>query len=326
MRAAVMAAYGGPDVLEVLDVAEPGLRPGLVRVDLRAAALNWHDTLVRQGLYGSPLPHVPGADGAGVRRDTGEEVMIVPSLWWGDRAVAPGPRWEILGDHRWGTYAESVLVPQECLVPRPRGWSWEEAAALPLVGVTVHRALLGRGRLSAGERLLVLGAGGGVATMAVALGVAVGASVWVTSSRTERLQAAMAAGARGGVTYDDPDWPSAARALTPDGVGFDIILDGAGDWSRALSALRPGGRLVVLGASRSDEQLLTARSFYFGQFDLLGTTMGRTEDLRELLRIVERGRLGPPTVGATFDLSDIADAHRALESGRTRGKIVVRIR
>ena len=103
-------------------------------VALRASALNWHDVLVRQGRYGSPLPHIIGADGAGVRTDTGEHVVVLPSLNWGDRDDAPGSRWEILGDHTPGTYAELVSVPADCVAPKPAGLSWAEAAALPLVG------------------------------------------------------------------------------------------------------------------------------------------------------------------------------------------------
>lgn len=326
MYAAVMRTYGGPDVLVPQDVPAPSPADGMVRVDVRASALNWHDVLVRQGLYGSPLPHVPGADGAGVRADTGEEVMIVPSLWWGDEAAAPGPRWEILGDHRWGTLAESVLVPPDCLIPRPDGWSWDEAAALPLVGVTVHRALLTRGRLRAGEHVLILGAGGGVATLAVMLARAVGATVWVTHGSAQTLDHARALGASGGVPYADPGWPRAARAATPGGAGFDLVLDSVGSWAEAISALRPGGRLVVLGAARSNDQILLARPFYFGQFDLLGTTMGTVDDLLGLLGLVASGDLGPPPISAAYPLDRAADAHARLESGQALGKIVVHTR
>ena len=182
MHAIEMAAYGGPECLTPAERPDPVAEPGWTVVRLMAAALNWHDVLVRQGKYGAPLPHVPGADGAGVDAATGEEVLVIPSLWWGDDDAAPGPRWEILGDHRPGTYAELVRVPSECVVPKPSGLSWAEAAALPLVGLTTYRALFARARLQAGESLLVLGAGGGVATMAVSLAAAVGCTVVVTSS------------------------------------------------------------------------------------------------------------------------------------------------
>ncbi|MDT5254076.1 MAG: zinc-binding alcohol dehydrogenase/oxidoreductase, partial [Mycobacterium sp.] len=147
MHAVIMQEFGAAAVLRPGQFPDPAARPGWVTVALRASALNWHDVLVRQGRYGSPLPHIIGADGAGVRTDTGEEVVILPSLNWGDHEEAPGSRWEILGDHTPGTYAELVSVPADCVAPKPRGLNWAEAAALPLVGLTTYRALFVRGRL-----------------------------------------------------------------------------------------------------------------------------------------------------------------------------------
>jgi NADPH:quinone reductase-like Zn-dependent oxidoreductase len=323
VRAIVFEEYGGPEVLRPIEVAAPTAAPGLVRVDLRASALNWHDVLVRQGRYGSALPHVLGADGAGVRADTGEEVVIVPSLAWGDRQAAPGPEWEILGDHRWGTCAESVLVPVEVLAPRPKGWSWHQSAALGLVGVTVQRGLVTRGRLAAGESVLVLGAGGGVATMAVQLASAVGADVWVTSSSTEKIDHARSMGAAGGVLYTDPDWVAQAREMSPSGEGFDLVLDSVGFWADAIGAARTGGRIVVLGASRAERADIDIRPFYFGQYEIIGTTMGSPRDFTDLMALVADGRLGPPPIASVHPLDRAAAAHAELESGGAVGKIVL---
>ena len=198
MRAIVMKEYGGPECLVPAERPDPVAKPGWAVVRLRTAALNWHDVLVRQGRYQSPLPHVPGADGAGTDAETGEDVLVMPSLWWGDGESAPGPSWEILGDHRPGTYAEMVRVPRECVVPKPARLSWPEAAALPLVGLTTYRALFPRARLVRGESLLVLGAGGGVATMAVSLASAVGCTVVVTSSSPHKVSRSRELGASGG--------------------------------------------------------------------------------------------------------------------------------
>ena len=187
MHAVVIREFGDPAVLQPDSFPDPPDKPGWVTVQLKAAALNWHDVLVRQGRYHSALPHVLGADGAGVRRDTGEDVVIVPSLCWGERDEAPGPDWEILGDHTPGTYAELVSVPAECLAAKPAGFSWAQAAALPLVGLTTYRALFTRGRLRAGEAMLVVGAGGGIATMAVQLASRVGASITVLEREKQAL-------------------------------------------------------------------------------------------------------------------------------------------
>src|ERR1700719_1368671 len=243
-----MREFGTAAVLCPGEFPDPAARPGWVNVALRASALNWHDVLVRQGRYGSPLPHIIGADGAGVRTDTGEDAVVLPSLNWGGRDDAPSTRWEILGDHTRGTYAELVSVPVDCLAPKPAGMSWAEAAALPLVGVTTYRALFARGRLQAGESMLVVGAGGGIATMAVSLAVAAGAGITVTSSSADTIERAVSAGAREGVLHTEPDWPEHARAQSPNTAGFDLVLDPVGRWSGPIRALRPRRRLGGLRA------------------------------------------------------------------------------
>ncbi|MGV9710994.1 quinone oxidoreductase family protein [Gordonia sp. NPDC003424] len=323
MKAIVMAEFGEPDVLVPAEVDEPTARPGWVTVKLRASALNWHDVLVRRGQYKSPLPHTPGADGAGIRTDTGEEVVILPSLFWGESTDAPAPGFEILGDHRPGTYAEYVSVPEECLASKPVGFTWEQAAALPLVGVTSYRALVSRAGLRAGESLLIIGAGGGISTMAMSLASAIGAHTYVTASSGEKLGRAQAAGADGGVLHTENDWPDAAKKLSPNGIGFDVILDPVGLWDRSLGALRPGGRLVVLGANVAEHVDIDVRKFFFGQYSLLGTTMGGPEDFRGLLDIVSSGKVAPPTTAQSFPLGEAAEAHRCLEAGGEFGKIVL---
>ncbi|MEB3030080.1 quinone oxidoreductase family protein [[Mycobacterium] nativiensis] len=323
MHAVVMQEYGASAVLRPGEFPDPATRPGWVTVALRASALNWHDVLVRQGRYGSPLPHIIGADGAGVRTDTGEQVVVLPSLNWGNSDDAPGARFEILGDHTPGTYAELVSVPAECLAPKPAGLSWVEAAALPLVGVTTYRALFTRGRLQAGESMLVIGAGGGISTMAIALATAAGADVTVTSSSPDTIERAVSAGARAGVLHTESGWPDQARALSPGKAGFDLILDPVGRWTESVRALRPGGRLVVLGANAAQTADMDIRSFYFGQFDLLGTTMGSNRDFAGLLAMMDQYSVRPPVIDREFPLDRAAEAHEYLEHGRAFGKCVL---
>jgi zinc-binding alcohol dehydrogenase/oxidoreductase len=323
MQAVVMHEFGTAAVLRPGEFPDPAARPGWVTVALRASALNWHDVLVRQGRYRSPLPHIIGADGAGVRTDTGEHVVVLPSLNWGDRDDAPGSDWEILGDHTPGTYAELVSVPAECVAPKPAGLSWAQAAALPLVGVTSYRALFVRGRLRTGESMLVVGAGGGIATMAISLAVAAGAAITVTSSSSDTIERAVSAGARGGVLHSETEWPEHARAMSPKNTGFDLVLDPVGRWSESVRALRPGGRLVVLGANAAETAPMDIRSFYFGQFDLLGTTMGSSRDFAGLLNMIDRCSVRPPVIDREFPLDRAAEAHQHLEHGRTFGKCVL---
>ena len=323
MHAVVMHEFGAAEVLRPGEFSAPAERQGWVTVALRASALNWHDVLVRQGRYRSPLPHIIGADGAGVRTDTGEQVVVLPSLNWGGSDEAPSRRWEILGDHTPGTYAELVSVPADCLAAKPAGFSWAEAAALPLVGVTTYRALFVRGRLRAGESMLVVGAGGGIATMAISLAVAAGAAITVTSSSSDTIERAVSAGARGGVLHSETEWPEHARAMSPNKAGFDLVLDPVGRWSESVRALRPGGRLVVLGANAAETAPMDIRSFYFGQFDLLGTTMGSSRDFAGLLNMIDRCSVRPPVIDREFPLDRAAEAHQHLERGRTFGKCVL---
>ena len=323
MHAVVLHEFGAAEVLRPGEFSTPAERQGWVTVALRASALNWHDVLVRQGRYRSPLPHIIGADGAGVRTDTGEQVVVLPSLNWGGSDEAPSRRWEILGDHTPGTYAELVSVPADCLAAKPAGFSWAEAAALPLVGVTTYRALFVRGRLRAGESMLVVGAGGGIATMAISLAVAAGAAITVTSSSSDTIERAVSAGARGGVLHSETEWPEHARAMSPNKAGFDLVLDPVGRWSESVRALRPGGRLVVLGANAAETAPMDIRSFYFGQFDLLGTTMGSSRDFAGLLNMIDRCSVRPPVIDREFPLDRAAEAHQHLERGRTFGKCVL---
>jgi zinc-binding alcohol dehydrogenase/oxidoreductase len=305
--------------LRVETVPDPVPAPGEVLVELRASALNRRDLLVCRGVYPFPLPLIPGSDGAGVRRDTGEEVVIYPMLGWGDSEEAPAPGNGILGGPRDGTYAELIALPAENLYPRPAGWSWEEAASFPLAALTAYRALFSRGGLQTGETVLVLGAGSGVSTFAVQLAVQAGARVLVTSSSDAKIGRSRALGADAGVNYStSDDWPAAVRELGP----ADLVIDSVGStWQASLDCLRPGGRVVVFGGTGGTEATLQVRPFYFGQFSLLGTTMGSPRDFEGLLRLIASAEWRP-VIDAILPLGGAADALERLEGGHF-GKLVL---
>jgi len=325
MQAVVLREFGGPEVLRLEDVTDPVAPEDWALVELRAAALNWHDALLRGGQYDVPLPRIPGSDGAGVRRDTGEEVVILPSLRWGENEAAPGPAFEILGDRTDGTYAELVALPVEQLFPKPAGWSWGEAAALPLAGLTAYRALFARGRVRARETVLVLGAGGGVATMAIGLAAMAGARVLVTTSTPQKLEAARALGADAGVLYTSDGWPGAIRELTG-GVGVDLVIDSVGStWPDSLAALRDGGRLVTFGATGSADVHVDVRRFYFAQHTILGTTMGSPRDFAGLLQLITANPSWRPLVDTVLPLDQAAEAHERLARREHTGKLVLEI-
>lgn len=323
MQAVVIHAYGPPSVLVSEDVPDPTPRPGEVLVELRAAAVNRRDTGIRKGTGGEmPLPLILGSDGAGVRRDNGEEVVILPSLAWGDEEDAPADGFRILGGPDPGTYAELIAVPEENLLPRPRRLSWQEAAAFPLAGLTAYRALFTRGRLRAGETVLVLGAGSGVSTFAVSLAHQAGARVLVTSSSRDKIDRAAELGAAAGFDYTAGDWAAEVFALTG-GRGVDVVVDSVGaTWPESLRCLRRGGRLVVFGATAGAVVELQARPVYLGQLSILGTTMGSPREFGALLEAIDEGSWRP-VIDSVHPLGDAAAAHERMEAGAHFGKLVL---
>lgn len=330
MRAVQLLAV---NQLAVVTVADPVARDGEAVVALRAAALNHRDVWIKSGQYaGLKWPCIPGSDGAGVVESVGagvdagwvgREVVINPSLGWGAGERAQGPQFQILGLPRDGTLAEKIAVPAGQLAPKPAHLGWEEAAALPLAGLTAYRALFARARLQAGERVLVTGIGGGVARWALQFAVAAGAEAWVTSSAAEKIARAIALGAKGGFDYTDPGWVEAA--LRSPGA-FDVVVDSAGGegFGRLIDATAPGGRIVFFGATRGDAPL-PVRKIFWRQLSLLGTTMGSPADWRDMTDFVARHGLRP-VVSERFALADAAAAFGRMERGEQCGKIVLTMR
>jgi NADPH:quinone reductase-like Zn-dependent oxidoreductase len=331
MNAVVLRETGGPEVLRLETVPDPEPGPGEALVELRAAALNRRDVFLRKGVAPSPLPVIPGSDGAGAVRalgagvsgvEIGDEVVILPSLAWGDREDAPGPDFRILGGPNDGTYAELIRIPAANLFPRPRRLSWHQSAALPLAGLTAWRALVSRARLRPGETVLVLGIGGGVATFALHIARAAGARVIVTSSSNEKIARAVEMGAAGGVNYTNAEWVSEARALAGP-RGIDVVVDSVGStWPDSISALRPGGRLVAFGGTGGRAAELQVRAVTAGQVDVLGTTMGSPRDFAQLLAAVE-AQTWEPVIDSVRPLGEAAAAHAREEAGQHFGKLVL---
>jgi zinc-binding alcohol dehydrogenase/oxidoreductase len=300
---------------------DPVAGPGEVVVELRTAAVNRRDLLVRNPpgpAYEFDLPLIPGSDGAGVRRDTGEEVVIYPGLHWGSREDAAGPDWQILGGPSDGTYAELVKLPAENVFAKPARLSWEEAAAFPLAALTAYRALFEVGGLTGDESVLVLGAGGGVSTIAVSLAAQAGCRVLVTSSSQEKIDRAKELGAEGGVLYTEDGW---AEAVGP----VDMVLDSVGTtWRESAKALRRGGRIVVFGGTGGPEVTLDVRALYLNWQSIRGSTMGSRRDFEGLMRMVEVGRW-VPVIDSVRPLAEAEAAHDRMKAGEHFGKLVLAI-
>ena len=240
MRAAVLREPGPAENLRLEDVDDPTPGPGEVVVGLRAAALNHRDVWIRSGTgaYAGGFRErvILGSDGAGEVAAVGagadptlagRAVVINPSLDWGDDGVAQGPEFRILGLPDDGTYAQRIKVPARNVHPKPAALSFEEAAALPLAGLTAYRAVVSRAQVRAGETVLVTGIGGGVSTFALQIAARRGARVLVTSGSDAKLARARDLGAAGGANYRTQDWPKEILALTG-GRGPDVVIDSAG--------------------------------------------------------------------------------------------------
>jgi NADPH:quinone reductase-like Zn-dependent oxidoreductase len=333
MNAVVLRETGAPDVLRLDSAPDPEAGPGEVVVALRAAALNRRDVFLRRGIAPSPLPVIPGSDGAGVVRSLGpgtsgvaegDEVVILPSLGWGGGEAAPEPGFRILGGPDDGTYAELIAIPAANVFPRPSRLSWEESAALPLAGLTAYRALVSRAGVRPGETVLVIGIGGGVATTALHIARSAGCRVIVTSSSQEKLDRARELGAAGGVDYTADDWPAAVRELSG-GPGVDVVVDSVGStWADSIACLRPGGRVVAFGGTGGGKVELAVRPVTLGQVSLLGTTMGSPRDFAGLLATVGHGSWAP-VIDSVRPLAEAAAAHAREEAGDHFGKLVLSI-
>jgi NADPH:quinone reductase-like Zn-dependent oxidoreductase len=321
----------GIDRLEIAELPEPSPAAGDVVVEVRAAALNHRDVWIKSGQYaGLKWPCIPGSDGAGVvvalgagvePAWAGREVIVNPGFGWGNDPRAQGTGFSILGLPRDGTLAQRIAVPIAQVSAKPAALGWDEAAALPLAGLTAYRALFARAKLQAGERVLVSGIGGGVALFALQFAVAAGAQVWVTSSSADKIARAVALGAQGGFDYRDPNWAAAAQATG----GFDVVVDSAAGegFGRLIDATASGGRIVFYGATRGDAAL-PVRKVFWRQISLLGTTMGSPADWEAMLAFVARHGV-KPVVSDVFPLARAEEAFARLERGEQFGKIVVRM-
>lgn len=316
--------------LQIVDLPDPQPAPGEVVVAVRAAALNHRDVWIKSGAYaGLKWPCIPGSDGAGEVLAVGEgveaswigrEVIVNAAFDWGSDPKAQGAKFSILGLPRDGTLATRLVVPAVQLAPKPSHLSWEEAAALPLAGLTAYRALFTRAKLEKGERLLISGIGGGVALFALQYAVAVGAEVWVTSSAPEKIARAVKLGARGGFDYTQRDW---AAVAAKDPGQFHVVLDSAGGegFGQLVDATASGGRVVFYGATRG-EAALPLRKIFWRQISLLGTTMGSPSDWAAMTAFVAQHAI-KPVISEVFPLERAAAAFARMERGEQFGKLVV---
>lgn len=320
-----------PLYYEEIDVPKP--ERGEVLIKLKFAALNRRDVFVRYGLYpGIKVPAIPGSDGAGVIEELGEgvenfqagdEVVINPAMGWGDNPKFPNRTFSVLGVPIDGTYAQYIKVPAENVFPKPKHLSLEEAAALPLGGLTAYRSVVTKGQVQEGDTVIIPGIGGGVATFALQIALAHGAKVFVTSSSDEKIDKAIKLGASGGVNYKNDGWVKELMALSG---GADLSIDSIGGdtFKELINLAKEGSKIVSFGATLGPIHNLLMPRIFFKQLVIMGTTMGTPEEFREMLALYEKHQL-KPTVDEIYPLEEVDKAHDQMEHGNHFGKIVLSI-
>jgi NADPH:quinone reductase-like Zn-dependent oxidoreductase len=341
MKAALFREFGGPDRVRVEEVPTPAPGPGEVLIRVRACGLNHLDLWVLGGLPAlkTPLPFWTGCDIAGevaalgpgaTGPAVGTRVAVNPSLSCGvcEWCVAGEDSmcvtYRILGEHVRGGLAEYVSAPAANCLPLPGHVGFEEAAAFILVNMTAWRMLVTQAGLRPAEDLLVLGAGGGVASAAVQIGKLCGARVLVTTSSDDKLRRAKALGADEGVNYAQADWQKAVREWTGK-RGVDVVLDnvGAATWTGSIRSLASGGRLVTCGATSGPMGETDIRIVFWRQLRIIGSTMANRKEFRDVMAQLFAGRLRP-VIDRTFPLAETASALAVLQKGEQFGKLIVR--
>ena len=338
-----MHRHGGVDQLVFEDAAEPRCDDlGQAIVKLSAAALNHIDIWNRLGVTGAriTMPHILGADGAGVVVDVsqrvehvrrGDRVCLYPPTGCGHCEFCLTDRdfmcfhLRVLGERLPGTYAQYVKLPAQNCFPLPTGYSFEEAAAFPLVFITLWRMLITNARLEPGDTILILGIGGGVASASLQLAKKIGARVIVTSGRNEKLERARDLGADYGINHASKDFVQEVQSVTA-GRGVDVALDSIGGefWRKSLAVLARGGRLVTCGATTGGAPADDIAAISSKELKIYGSTLGSREEFSRVINFLNSAKI-KPVVDSVFPLENAAAAQLHLENARQFGKIVLRI-
>jgi NADPH:quinone reductase-like Zn-dependent oxidoreductase len=338
-----MHAYGGVEQLFYEDADALRLTEAdEVIVKLKAAAINHIDIWNRLGATGIaiPMPHILGADGSGAVVEVGsnvkhvkvgDPVCLYPAAGCGQCEFCLTDRdfmcfrLRVLGERLEGTYAQYVKLPGQNCFAVPRDYSFEEAAAFPLVFITLWRMLITNAKLKPGETLLIIGIGGGVASASLQLAKQIGARVIVTSGSDAKLERARSLGADHGVNHSKQDLAREAQLLTAN-RGVDVVLDCVGGevWQKSLASLTHGGRLVTCGATAGGQPIDDIAAIYSKELKIYGSTLGSRDEFRLLISFMNATGI-KPIIDRIFPLIEAAGAQRYVEEARQFGKVVLSI-
>ena len=330
MRAVVLPTVH--NALTIQDLPSPQLQSGEAKVQLSASAWNKRDHWITKGKYpGIQTPAILGSDGCGIITECpdspewiGKEVLLCPSLNWGDNPAYQAMNYSILGMPTQGTIATEICVPIDNLAEKPTHLTDVQAAAIPLAGLTAWRAVSTKANIQSGEKVLVTGIGGGTAIFAMQFALAMGATVFVTSSSTHKIQRAMELGATGGVLYTDEDWAKQLQRLNP--RGFDVVIDSAGGegFGALIRLLGMGGRLAFFGGTAGKWPALLPQYMFFKQISILATTMGTPIEFQDMIQFISKHQI-VSVVDSTFDMQNAQESLERLAHPNRFGKVTLRL-
>jgi NADPH2:quinone reductase len=341
MKAVQFSEHGDRDVIEYGDFPDPEIDSDEVLVDIKAGGLNHLDIWTRRGMpiLDLDFPHIPGSDGAGVVQDIGDEVTrfevgdhvaVQPGKYCGkcefcrDGEESMCVSYHLIGEHIRGVHSELAAVPEENLVKVPDHVDWETAASASLVFQTAWRMLISQGELGPTEKVLVLGASGGVGHAAVQIADYVGAEVYATASTEEKLGYAEDCGADHVINYEEDDFAAEIRDLTGK-RGVDMVVDHIGEatYPNSLKSLAKGGRIVTCGATTGGNPGAGLNRIFWNQLKVIGSTMATPGEIDDVLPLVWDGTF-ESHVRASLPMSEAARAHEMLENREGFGSVVVK--
>ena len=329
MKAVVIHEHGGRDKLILEEVADPVPSSGETLIRVKAVGLNYLDIFVRRGMPGLPidLPRISGGDIAGevVALGSGVDSVSIGQRLLIDPAITmPDGTGGALGESATGGLSEYFAISADNAIPLPDDVTYEQAAALPIAYGTAWRMLITRGRLQAGESILILGASGGVGTGAVQIAKMLGCEVFAAASSPGKLAQLKNLGADHLVNYTEhPEFHRYVRGIRG-GEGVDVVVNytGGDSWVRSLKAVRHGGRILTCGATAGFEPPTDIRYIWRREMDILGSDGWRRQDLIDLLDKVQDGSI-IPVIGAVLPLEETAEGHRLLEEREIFGKVII---
>lgn len=329
MKAVFHEGKSGLSGVQYGTVEKPEVKDDEVLVKLKAAGLNHRDLMIPNRHSKDETYVILGSDAAGVIEEKGnsvsdveigQAVIVNPSLGWEEKSPAPPDGFEIVGFPYHGTFAEYIVLPAGNVLPKPDDFSWEEAGAFALSAMTAYRALFTRGKLQEGETVFIPGATGGAGIFLIQFAKAKGAKVIISSRSEDKRQKAIDLGADVAIGNDE-DWNAVLESER-----IDLVIEsvGAVTFNKSVDLLKKGGTLVAFGASAGDTVEFDLRKFFYGQYNLLGSTMASTEELRETLEFSKKHAIHP-VIDKKYSLEDFKDAFTDLEAAGMMGKIVLTI-